>query len=101
MRMSIPKKATSNTIERKTVQGLLVFFGFGLEITISSNMDATSSQREQDVRERFRFRGFCCRLRVRCLPPRLVRASGSGRRPAEQRSEGHTSERASQLHRAC
>src|SRR5467141_638404 len=75
MSMSIPKKATSNTMERKTVQGLLVFFGFGLEITISSNMGPTSSRREQDVRGRFRYRGLCCRLRVRCLPRRPVRAS--------------------------
>src|SRR5229473_3812562 len=85
MRIRIKRKRHWNTIETKTVQGLLVFFGFGLEITISSNIDATSSRREQDVQGRFRFRGFCCRLRVRCLPPRLGRASDSRRRQAEQR----------------
>src|SRR5580704_2615113 len=34
----MPRKVTWNTIERTTVQGLFVFLGFGLEITISSNM---------------------------------------------------------------
>jgi len=61
------------------------FFGFGLEITISSNMSPTSSRREQDVPGRFRYRGFCCRLRVRCLPPRPVLANDSRQRRAEQR----------------
>src|SRR2546426_12796282 len=84
IRIIIKRKRHWNSIEPKTVQGLVVFLGFGLEITISSNMGPTSS-REQDVRGRFRYRGFCCRLRVRCLPRRPVRASDSRRRRAEQR----------------
>src|SRR5579883_3159823 len=36
--MRIVRKSTWTTIDRKTVHGLLVFFPFGLETTISSNM---------------------------------------------------------------
>jgi len=39
--------------DQKLSQGLLVFFGFGLEITISSNMSPTSCLQEQGVRETF------------------------------------------------
>src|SRR6201987_2846542 len=39
MSMRTPKKAVWKIIDNTTVQGLLVFVGFGLETTISSNMD--------------------------------------------------------------
>src|ERR1700675_3615762 len=84
MRIRIKRKRHWNSMEIKTVQGLLVFFGFGLEITISSNMSPTSCLQEQDVRRRSGYHWLCCRLRVRCLPPSPVPARCSRRRRAEQ-----------------
>src|SRR6267143_591945 len=85
MRIRMARKATWNNIETTTVQGLLVFLGFGLETTISSNMDPTSYRREPDVRRRFRFHWFCCRLRVRCLLQHHGRAIGSTQPRGAQR----------------
>src|SRR5262249_42484037 len=61
-------KVAWTTMDRTTVQGLLVFlFPPGFETTISSNMVPTSYRPEQgDLRPPHRS-GVCCRLRVRFL----------------------------------
>src|SRR6266850_7946880 len=85
MRIRIERNATWNSIETTTVHGLLVFFGFGLETTISSNMDLTSYRRERNVRRHFHFHWFCCRLRVRRLLQDHGRANDSTQRRGAQR----------------
>jgi len=70
-------------METKTVQGLFVFLGLGLEITISSNMDPTSSRGEPKTSgDVFATAGFVAGLRVRCLLRRLsapmIQATTSG-----------------------
>src|ERR1700730_18573986 len=39
IKINTARKATWKIMDSMTVQGLFVFFGFGLETTISSNMD--------------------------------------------------------------
>src|ERR1700693_832278 len=64
-------------IDRMTVQGLFVFFGFGLETTISSNMVTTSSRQVRDAQRRPNLRGVYYRLQIRYLLQDLVLASDS------------------------
>src|SRR6266436_8895105 len=77
------RKIDCAIMDTTTVHGLLLFVGCALEITISSNM-ATSCRQERDALVRFRCCGFCCRLRVRDLPPLPGGANDSRRPPAEQ-----------------
>src|ERR1700733_2321110 len=67
-------------MDRMTVQGLFVFFGFGLETTISSNMVPTSSRQARDALGRPNLRGVYYRLQI----PYLVQDDlglASGSRP--------------------
>src|ERR1700688_3225011 len=74
-------------MDRMTVQGLFVFFGFGLETTTSSNMVTTSSRQVPDARRRPNLSGFYYRLRIRYLSQDLGLASDSTPPPSVRRCQ--------------
>src|ERR1700686_1269761 len=74
-------------MDRMTVQGLFVFFGFGLETTISSNMVTTSSRQARDALRRPNLSGFYYRLQIRYLSQDLGLASDSTQPPSVRRCQ--------------
>src|SRR6266702_3987364 len=74
-------------MDKITVHGLLVFFVFGLETTISSNMVITSSRLALDALRRHHHSGVCFRLRVRFLPTLSGPSNDATRPRAEQQCQ--------------
>src|ERR1700758_4323401 len=74
-------------MDKTTVHGLLVFFDFGLETTISSNMVPTSSRLAPSALRRHHHFGGCFRLRVRFLPSPADPSNDATRPPAEQQCQ--------------
>src|ERR1700730_1465654 len=77
IKINTARKATWKIMDSTTVQGLFVFFGFGLETTISSNMVTTSSRQARDALGRPNLLGFYYRLQIRYLSQDLGRATDS------------------------
>src|ERR1700730_5044847 len=77
IKINTARKATWKIMDSTTVQGLFVFFGFGLETTISSNMVPTCSRQARDAQRRSNLRGFYHRLQIRYLLQDLGLASDS------------------------